>query len=134
MVYLALGPRLIMNHQVFTNPDASDPTHSMLSKDHFGLILNEPAGKVAKVVVEHSVNVIVAAWTDQNQDPNEAINKVLEAMHHPYYSQGTEVQNAMFEEFNKWFGGLGSDQTEVISRLSKVNDCSVPCLLANAYL
>ena len=28
-------------------------------KDHFGIILNEPAGKVAKVVVEHSVNLVV---------------------------------------------------------------------------
>jgi len=61
--------------QVFNDPNASDPTHSVLSKvcstlrlarttltptqDHFGIILNEPAGKVAKVVVEHSVNLIV---------------------------------------------------------------------------
>ena len=60
---------------MFNDPNASDPTHSVLSKvrsiprlvhttltptqDHFGIILNEPAGKVAKVVVEHSVNLIV---------------------------------------------------------------------------
>ena len=29
------------------------------TQDHFGIILNEPAGKVAKVVVEHSVGLIV---------------------------------------------------------------------------
>lgn len=29
------------------------------AQDHFGIILNEPAGKVAKVVVEHSVNIVV---------------------------------------------------------------------------
>ena len=62
-------------YQVFNDSNASDPTHSVLSKvcvvfetayamlistqDHFGIILNEPAGKVAKVVVEHSVNLIV---------------------------------------------------------------------------
>lgn len=28
-------------------------------QDHFGLILNEPAGKIAQVVVEHTVNLIV---------------------------------------------------------------------------
>ena len=60
---------------MFNDANASDPTHSVLSKvcltlmllhtisiltqDHFGIILNEPAGKVAKVVVEHSVNLIV---------------------------------------------------------------------------
>lgn len=62
--------------RVFNDSNASDPTHSVLSKvclmfrvthairlipiqDHFGIILNEPAGKVAKVVVEYSVNLIV---------------------------------------------------------------------------
>jgi ribosomal protein S5 len=60
---------------VFNDQNASDPTHSVLSKvrltfrsgrttlipaqDHFGIILNEPAGKVAKAVVEHSVKLIV---------------------------------------------------------------------------
>lgn len=45
--------------KVFDDPDASDPSHSLLSKDHFGLILNEPAGKIAKMVVEYTVNLIV---------------------------------------------------------------------------
>ena len=61
--------------QVFNDQNASDPTHSVLSKvrstfrlvymiviptqDHFGIILNEPAGKVAKVAVEHAVGLIV---------------------------------------------------------------------------
>lgn len=31
----------------------------ILTQDHFGIILNEPAGKVAKVVVEHTVGLIV---------------------------------------------------------------------------
>ena len=60
---------------MFNDPNASDPTHSVVSKvcptlvlahtkltpaqDHFGIILNEPAGKVAKAVVEYSVNLIV---------------------------------------------------------------------------
>lgn len=36
---------------MFNDARASDPTHSFLSKDHFNLILNEPAGKIAKVIV-----------------------------------------------------------------------------------
>ncbi|KAG8896898.1 hypothetical protein FRB99_008583, partial [Tulasnella sp. 403] len=38
-------------YEVFSNPNASDPTHSFLSKDHFNTILNEPAGNLAKLVV-----------------------------------------------------------------------------------
>ena len=45
--------------QVFDNPRASDPTHSVIAKDHVDLILNEPAGKISQVVVEHTVNLIV---------------------------------------------------------------------------
>lgn len=29
---------------VFNDAHATDPTHSFLAKDHFALILNEPAG------------------------------------------------------------------------------------------
>ncbi|KAG8965531.1 hypothetical protein FRC03_000441 [Tulasnella sp. 419] len=113
-------------YQVWDNPNASDPSHSFLSKDHFGLALNEPAGKVAKVVVEHTVNVIVGCWWDESKNVDEAINKVLEAFHHPHYATGSsEIQNAMYETFNKWFGSLGSDQNEVINRLSPVSLCTL---------
>ena len=44
---------------ILSNSEASDPSHSILSKDHFGLILNEPAGKIATIVVENTVNLIV---------------------------------------------------------------------------
>jgi hypothetical protein len=44
-------------------------------QDHFGLILNEPAGKIAQVVVEHSVNLIVRAWGD-NSNPDNVITQV----------------------------------------------------------
>jgi hypothetical protein len=67
--------------QVFDDPNASDPSHSILSKvryvatqpsyirlkdiqDHFALILNEPAGKVAQVVDEYAVNLIVRVSGD----------------------------------------------------------------------
>lgn len=37
---------------VFHDDDSTDPTHSMLSKDHFSNVLNEPAGKVASQVLK----------------------------------------------------------------------------------
>lgn len=62
--------------EVFENPSYSDPSHSMLSKDHFGLILNEPAGKIAQIVVVRSVEVLVAAFQDESCDIDRAIDQV----------------------------------------------------------
>jgi hypothetical protein len=53
-----------------------------LFQDHFALILNEPAGLVAKVVVENTVNLIVEAWSS-DENPDDVVNRVLEAFHHP---------------------------------------------------
>ncbi|QRV83279.1 heterokaryon incompatibility protein Het-C protein [Ceratobasidium sp. AG-Ba] len=97
-------------YEVFNNPDASDPSHSLLSKDHFGLILNEPAGKVALVVVKHTVELIVQAWYDESKDVGQTINQVMEAFHHPFYATGnSQVQNNMAEELKRWFDELGSE-------------------------
>ncbi|KAJ7705120.1 Het-C-domain-containing protein [Mycena metata] len=124
---LGEGSKAVINsedqYEVFDNPHASDPSHSLLSKDHFGLILNEPAGKIAMLVVEHSVKIIVQAWSD-NTDPSRAVDQILEAFHHPYYATGRSgIQNAMFEEMerlawrvrngkNKRLGSENEDLTE----------------------
>ena len=42
---------------VFHDDNSSDPTHSMLSKDHFSNVLNEPAGKIASNVVKWVVSI-----------------------------------------------------------------------------
>ncbi|KAF8167442.1 heterokaryon incompatibility protein Het-C-domain-containing protein [Crassisporium funariophilum] len=106
-------------YEVFDNPNAHDPSHSLLSKDHFGLILNEPAGKIAQIVVEHSVNLIVKAWSD-NSNPEDSINTILEAFHHPYYATGrSDIQRKMFDHMQRWVGGLGSESRQVIGSLTK---------------
>ncbi|KAK7686586.1 hypothetical protein QCA50_010186 [Cerrena zonata] len=100
-------------YEVFNNPNASDPSHSLLSKDHFALILNEPAGKIAQIVVQYSVNLIVEAWFDDNSDPNRIIDQILESFHHPYYANGSSrIQQMMFEGLEKWIGGLGPEEAE----------------------
>ncbi|KAF4611401.1 hypothetical protein D9613_004172 [Agrocybe pediades] len=106
-------------YEVFNNPDAHDPSHSQLSKDHFGLILNEPAGKIAQIVVEHSVNLIVRAWSnDENED--RVIDEILEAFHHPYYASGrSAIQEKMFDHMQRWIGGLGSEAQEILEALTK---------------
>jgi len=107
-------------YEVFTNADASDPSHSLLSKDHFGLILNEPAGKVALIVVKHTVELIVEAWYDHNRDVGATINQVMEAFHHPYYATGSSrIQNEMAQELSNWFSGLGSEGSQTLQLLTK---------------
>ncbi|KAF8665446.1 hypothetical protein AX16_000464 [Volvariella volvacea WC 439] len=107
-------------YEVFDNPNASDPSHSLLSKDHFGLILNEPAGQIAQIVVRHTVSLIVRAWSDDS-DPDSVIDQVLEAFHHPYYASGrSQVQNEMFQHMENWIQGLGPEEGErTIQALSK---------------
>ncbi|KAJ3922038.1 Het-C-domain-containing protein [Lentinula edodes] len=107
-------------YEVFDNPDASDPSHSLLSKDHFGLILNEPAGKVAQIVVVYSTELIVKAWAD-NSDPDEVVDQILKAFHHPYFADGySSIQHKMFEQMERWIGELSPDETsQTIQALSK---------------
>ncbi|KAK0212316.1 heterokaryon incompatibility Het-C [Desarmillaria ectypa] len=105
-------------YEVFNNPDASDPSHSILSKDHFGLILNEPAGKIAQAVVVHSAELIVQAWSDES-DPNDVIDKILETFHHPYYSnESSQIQSQMFDELRRWVDGL-EDAAATMNLLTK---------------
>ena len=40
---------------VWENPKSTDPTHSMLSKDHFTNILNSCAGRVATTILQYAV-------------------------------------------------------------------------------
>ncbi|KDR85638.1 hypothetical protein GALMADRAFT_218734 [Galerina marginata CBS 339.88] len=117
------GSKAVINnsdqYEVFDNPHAHNPSHSLLSKDHFGLILNEPAGKIAQIVVENSVNLIVVAW-NSNENPDHVITQILEAFHHPYYATGrSEIQRKMFDHMQRWIGGLGSESQQVIQALTK---------------
>ncbi|KAG9057866.1 hypothetical protein FS842_003628 [Serendipita sp. 407] len=121
---LGSGSRLVIDqddqYEVFDNASASDPSHSMLSKDHFDNVLNDPAGKIAKVVVEVAVNKIVAAWSDNSVDVRQTIDEILKALHHPYFAdERCEIQMAMAQTLRKWYEGLGNDQRETIRRLNK---------------
>ncbi|CDO73164.1 hypothetical protein BN946_scf185007.g219 [Trametes cinnabarina] len=106
-------------YQVFDNPDASDPSHSLLSKDHFALILNEPAGKIALVVVRNSVKLLVDAWFNDNVNPDQVIDQILEAFHHPWYATGrSRIQQEMFQTMQDWVNSLENVE-ETMQALSK---------------
>lgn len=80
---------VIDNHdqeEVWNNFNASDPTHSFLSKDHFALILNQPAGEIARTIVEYTVNLVVKAWEDPSMPPHAVTESVLECLFHPSFN------------------------------------------------
>jgi len=71
-------------HIVFNDDDSSDPTHSMISKDHFSNILNEPAGKVASQTVKWVVPQLIACWDDERIDVQRTLNRIIYGvLHHP---------------------------------------------------
>ncbi|KAJ7439335.1 heterokaryon incompatibility protein HET-C [Mycena latifolia] len=107
-------------YQVFDDPRASDPTHSFLSKDHFNLILNEPAGHLARLVVIHAVNLITKAWDDNSVNVHHSIEDILSCLFHPdFHNNQSKIQREMMQYMHTWVNGLGSRKHSVIQRLSK---------------
>jgi len=89
-------------YQVWNDPNSSTPTHSMLSKDHFTAYLNEPAGKIAIVIVKHTVELVTEAWSKSDIDPRNICDDILSAFHHPALRGRDKVQNEMFEIVRSW--------------------------------
>jgi hypothetical protein len=96
-------------HVVFNDDNSSDPTHSMLSKDHFSNILNEPAGKVARQIVKWVVPQIVACWDDESIDVERTLNRIIHGvLHHPalrdYGQDGaSDGRRLMFGVVEEWW-------------------------------
>ncbi|TDL18750.1 Het-C-domain-containing protein [Rickenella mellea] len=120
---MSASGEVINNHdqyEVFNDPRASDPTHSFLSKDHFNLILNEPAGNLAKVIVNHTVINIVRAWDDNSVNVRQVTEEVLECLFHPdFHNPNSSVQREMMQYMRDWVGGLRHTQHTILERLSK---------------
>ncbi|KAL8337932.1 hypothetical protein RB601_006698 [Gaeumannomyces tritici] len=99
-------------HIVFEDDNSTDPTHSMLSKDHFTNILNEVAGKTAKKVVEWVVPQIMQAWDDHNMDIGRLMNRIISGvLHHPAQrDQGRdgaeEGRSIIFRSVEEWWNGM----------------------------
>lgn len=94
---------------VFQDDNCTDPTHSMLSKDHFSNILNEPAGKIAGAVLKWVVPQIVSCWDNENIDARRTIDRIVNGVfHHPalrdYGNDGAaDGRRAMFEVVERWW-------------------------------
>jgi hypothetical protein len=94
---------------VFNDDSSSNPTHSMLSKDHFSNILNEPAGKIASAVLKWAVPQIVQCWDDPNADAERNINRIINGVfHHPAVRHTgddgiSDGKQTMFKVVEQWW-------------------------------
>ncbi|WWC61274.1 uncharacterized protein I303_103855 [Kwoniella dejecticola CBS 10117] len=105
-------------YEVWNDPYASDPTHSFLSKDHFGLILNQPAGEIAQIVVEYTVKLVVQAWDNNSMPVEQVTEPVLEALFHPDFHDGrSEIQKRMLDKMRNWIDTVHQKQ-EILNRLT----------------
>ena len=87
----------------WTDPNCSDPTHSLLSKDHFSNILNEPAGQVATVILQYVAPRIIYAWQHPDIHIDQVLNDVVRVFHHPAIRDPhCEIHRTMFETVQRW--------------------------------
>lgn len=110
-------------HIVFNDTTSTDPTHSMLSKDHFSNVLNEPAGKVASAVLKWAVPQIISAMDDERIDSNRVCSRIINGVfHHPALrTQGddgaSQCRDLMFQTVQNWW--QRANQNDLRQRLSE---------------
>ncbi|KAI9768335.1 MAG: hypothetical protein M1840_004943 [Geoglossum simile] len=94
-------------YEPWNNPNCTDPTHSLLSKDHFSNKLNEPAGQVAAAILAYVVPRVLYAWEHPLIPEQQVLNDVIRAFHHPAIrDQRNELHRAMFDVVQKWANSL----------------------------
>ncbi|KAM0717475.1 hypothetical protein Q7P37_007327 [Cladosporium fusiforme] len=88
---------------VWDDPHCTDPTHSMLSKDHFSNILNQPAGELAATILQYVAPRIVYAMDHTDVPENEVLDDVCRIFHHPAIRDNNlEVHREMFKTVENW--------------------------------
>lgn len=109
-------------HIVFSDDSCSDPTHSMLSKDHFSNVLNEPAGKVASQVLKWVVPQIVQCWDDEHIDPNRTVERIIHGVfHHPALREvgddgARDGRQLMFRVVEGWWRDMSDRERDDMRR------------------
>jgi hypothetical protein len=103
--------------EVWTDPTSTNPTHSMLSKDHFVNILNQPAGQVAVVILQYVAPRVIYAWDHPDVPVDQVLDDCMRVFHHPTMRDPhCEVHNNMFEVVKKWAHSYrGKDLNDLLS-------------------
>ncbi|KAJ9496573.1 hypothetical protein H2202_007945 [Exophiala xenobiotica] len=98
----------------WTDAHCSDPTHSMLSKDHFSNILNTPAGNVAAEILKFIAPRVLYAWEHPDVPVEQVMRDVESIFHHPAIrNERTEVHRNMFAAVKRWVDGM-SDRGRIL--------------------
>ncbi|KAK0730410.1 heterokaryon incompatibility protein Het-C-domain-containing protein [Lasiosphaeris hirsuta] len=103
---------------VFSDDDSTDPTHSMLSKDHFSNILNEIAGRGASQIVSWVVPQLMEAWDNDRGDDERTLNNIIYGvLHHPAQRDegrdgAREGRRLMFQTVQEWWEGMDEGARE----------------------
>jgi len=109
-------------HIVFSDDRCTDPTHSMLSKDHFTNILNEPAGKTASKVVAWVTPQLMEAWDDENVDVRQLLDRIVNGvLHHPAQREegrggAEDGRRIMFNSVQEWWEGMSDEARDEYRR------------------
>ncbi|KAJ5990483.1 hypothetical protein N7499_010996 [Penicillium canescens] len=90
-------------YEPWTDPHCTDPTHSLLSKDHFANVLNEPAGQVASAIVQYVAPRILYAWQHIDVPEHQVLEDCMRVFHHPALrDMHNEAHRSMFEAVQTW--------------------------------
>ncbi|KAF3900216.1 HET-C domain-containing protein HetC [Trichophyton interdigitale] len=90
-------------YEPWTDPNCTDPTHSLLSKDHFSNILNEPAGHVAAAILKYVVPRVLYAWQHVDIPVDDVLADCMRVFHHPALrDMNNEAHRTMFEAVQNW--------------------------------
>ncbi|KAK2025320.1 heterokaryon incompatibility protein Het-C [Colletotrichum zoysiae] len=105
-------------HVVFEDDRSTDPTHSMLSKDHFTNILNEVAGRCAAKTLHWVVPQLMDAIDDENVDVNRTLNRIIfGVLHHPAQRDmgedgAREGRQQIFKFMEEWWNEMDRSQQD----------------------
>lgn len=82
---------------------SSNPTHSMLSKDHFTNVLNGCAGEVATEIVKYVVPRVLYAMEHTRTPVDEVVDDILRVFHHPALrDDDIEIHRIMYKTVRNW--------------------------------
>ncbi|KAL5120215.1 hypothetical protein ACEQ8H_001772 [Pleosporales sp. CAS-2024a] len=104
-------------YEVWTIPTSTDPTHSMLSKDHFSNVLNEPAGQVAVAILQYVAPRVIYAWDHPDVPVDQVLDDCVRVFHHPVLrDERCEVHRNMYEVVKKWAHNYrGKDLNQILN-------------------
>ncbi|KAF1982968.1 Het-C-domain-containing protein [Aulographum hederae CBS 113979] len=90
-------------YEPWTDPNCTDPTHSLLSKDHFSNILNEPAGRLASAILQYVAPRVIYAMDNPSVPVQQVLDDVVRVFHHPAArDMNNEIHRNMFATVEKW--------------------------------